>query len=467
MLHISTIRVTLYFFLSSLSLLLLKIDFLSFKSIQIILVVIYVIMFLFEFKVAKHRFFVLPPAVFMLFSFINNFISGILYLEYGIGEMPYFNGNPESIVMGTWYTLVASQVLWISFYLIPNFKIRFFKKAEIKGVSKTLIFLLVGISLLAFFIGIKLNIYGYVAAHEKVKFLSYMRVAVSLGLLAIIFLAVYHYDYSNSRKVLYGLIVLYFFVGVAFGSKSTSVLPVFLLIISLYMTKRKIKIYHLLIGILSIVLAYKIIEPFRTYYHSKGVYYNVEKISEFSQLFIDSYKYSSDTANTNFGISFVERQSYVVPLAMTIQYADSNDYYASEEWKNLALSPFYAIIPRFLWESKPLANFGSWASVNIFSLAETTNIGITPQGYAYLVARFAGIIIFFALAGTIQKIMFNAFYLNPCYISFYIFMYLDIGYPSVVPWTFVAGTIKSVVFLLPIIIVLVYTKMGRSSPIQA
>ena len=137
-----------------------------------------------------------------------------------------------------------------------------------------------------------------------------------------------------------------------------------------------------------------------------------------------------------------------------------------EEWEHLLFSPLYAIIPRVIWPSKPLANFGSWASVHIYGSGEENSIGITPQAYSYLVARFFGIIFFFFMFGLVQKVMFNLFYLNASYIPFYILMYFEIGYPSVVPWAYISGTIKLVITVLPVIWVLECTSVGKTKTLE-
>jgi len=433
---------------------------LGYANIQLLLTALFIIGFIYEFNVATHRFFVLPPAVFTLYCFIYNMAPGVLHFSFGFKDTALIVGD-EAVVRGTWYTLVAVHILWMVFYLIPDFRMKVFHNAEIKRVPILFIFTLIGISVSAFIIGIRLGVYGYYADQDNVNYVSYIRFAVNLGWLAIIILTVYDYENLQRRMLLYFLIGCYFVIGLAFGSKSTAVVPIVVLIISLYFTKRVIKMRYWLTMFLSISLAYMVVEPFRSYYGPMGQSYNTRDVSEVALMYSDAYQYSEGN-ETNYGLAFIDRLNYAVPLAKTIEYADDTNYYASDEWEHLALSPLYAIIPRFLWESKPLANFGVWASVNIFGFENTTSTGITPQGYAYLVLRFAGIVIFFALSGVIQRLMFNFLYLNGSFIPFYIFMYLEIGYPSVVPWTYVAGTIQSIIFLSPLIMFLVYVNRKRA-----
>ena len=440
-------RVCLYVFIGGFGYLCLLVDAIYYTYVQYVYLSFYIVIFIFEYKCSYYRFLILPPAVYMLYSFVNIVIGGILYAKYGIGGISYFNGDLESIVRGTWYTLVASEILWISFYFLPDARIKYFKNLELKDVSKPTIFVFIFISLASILIGIKLGIYGYVSENEHENIVSYMRFASYLGWLAIIYLAVYNYDDEKSRFLLYGLIILYLIVGVAFGSKSTTVLPFFFLVVSLYVTSRKIKLQYILIGLLFVIIAYAIVEPFRYYYGEQGVNYNVKNYGDFANLYIDSFKYTEGVEKSELPIKLIERQSYIVPLAMTIQYAENYEYFNADELKNIVLSPLYAIVPRFIWESKPLGNFGKWASVNIVGSPETNSVGITPQGYAFLVGRFPGIVIYFLLAGIVQKILFNLFYLNRSCIPFYVLFYFEIGNPADVPWIYLSGSIKNIIYM--------------------
>ena len=461
-------RILLYLILDGLSYVFLSHNFYSPETTSLLFIVAFFIGFAFEMVVSKHRFLVLPPAVFSIYTGINNIISAWVFLVYDVGEWLYFDGDPVLTLRASWYSLVAVHVIWVAFYLIPDFKVNFFNKPKIVGVSNALTYSFVGISLLAFVIGIKMGVYGYVRETDAHDFSTYLRFAVNIGLLAIVFLTVYNYDDPKKRKIIYALLVLYFIVGLGFGSKTTAVAPMLLVCISLYMTKRKIKKQFLLAIIGGIFISYLIIEPFRKYYNLMGDQYNVKNISEYYNLYVDAFSIAEEVqgedVQSKFLLDFFARQSYVAPMGMTIKYADENNYRVEDEWKHIALSPLYAIVPRFLWSGKPLADFGHWASYHIYQSSEENSIGITPVGYAYLSARMTGIILFFIIFGLVQKVIFNVLYLNASYIPFYILFFLEIAYPGEVPWTFISGCIKLVVMVLPIIALLVYTKMGKLAP---
>ena len=104
-------------------------------------------------------------------------------------------------------------------------------------------------------------------------------------------------------------------------------------------------------------------------------------------------------------------------------YDPITGYFRDEEWLHLLKSPLYGLIPRFIWETKPLADFGIWVSVNIFDLPATTHTGILPMAYSYLVYRLPGIIIFFTLYALIQRAAFNLFFISRGFLPIYIYFY--------------------------------------------
>lgn len=459
---VQSTRILLYLVLSGLGFLLLQLEEIGYLGIQIGLTVLYLVGGAFEARVARHRFLLLPAAFFMTYSLINNMVAGIWYFATNQQAMAQFSVADASIVRGTWYTLVAVQVLWIGFHALPDRPLTFLGRPEIRNVPQGLVLTLVGISLASFVIAIRLNMYGYVADQMGVEYMTFLRFGVNLGIFAIMLLAIYG-DKVWHRQLLHVLLVVYFVVGLLFGSKSTAVIPFVLLIVSLYAVNRKIAKGYLLAAVLGLVAAYAVVEPFRIYYDTTKAQMDAPRsVEDLAGLYLAAQEVS-DQGIADYGEAFLQRMSYVVPLAKAMEFADFYSYYEVEEWGRLALSPLYGIIPRFLWGSKPLANFGAWASVEIFGLAETTSTGITPQGYAYLVARLPGVLLFFLLYGAIQRLLFNLLCLNRSFLPLFLLVYFDIGYP-VSPWTFVAGTLQSLILMSPLFLAMTWIGRTRTPP---
>jgi len=401
---------------------------------------------LYEIKAAKHRFFVLPPAYFSLYMLLSLFLPGIHYYYFDAKAGAQFMVSDYYVNLGAWYTLVAVQVLWIAFYALPAVSYRSFSKFEINSVPIWLIHLFVIISVASFFIGLSTGTFGYVANPENVGMLGFVRLGINFGLLAIILLTIYHTHLTWSRRYLYAVIAINMAIGLAFGSKSTVVSPIIIYILSLYMSGRQIGKASLVSTVVAIALAYTLVEPFRIYYDLFASGRQLS-ISELIEAFVSAREYiKGDEAN--YIVAFLDRMNYLTVLGRTIEYADLNNYYRSEEWGHLLLSPLYGVVPRFIWESKPLADFGLWTSVNIFDLPATTHTGITPQGYSYLVMRLPGVILLFTLYGLIQKTTFNMFFLNGRLIPVYLYFYYIVIFPSYPTWTAISSFVQTLVLTI-------------------
>lgn len=411
--------------------------------------VLFLIGAIFEARVATHRLLVLPPAVFMAYSFLNNMVGGLWYFATNQKAVAQFAVEDASILRGSWYTLVAVQVLWLGFHALPERRVAVPGAAQPGRIPLLLIQGLVGISLFAFVTAVQMNAFGYAADPTKVTYLSYLRFGINLGWLAIILIAVYEYEDPGRRRLLHLLLAGYFLMGLLYGSKSMAVMPVLLTIVALYASGRKVGRKYVIVAAIGISLAYAVIEPFRVYFETAGAGQETKTVKELAGMYVAAQDVAQDMEGSHTA-AFLERMSYAIPLAKTLEFADGTGYHHTEEWRLLAFSPLYGVIPRLVWPSKPEAKFGAWASVHIFGLEDTTHTGITPQGYAYLVARLPGVILFFLLFGLIQRMVFNLLYLNRAFLPFFLLVFFDVGYP-VSPWTFVAGNLQSLLLMSPLL----------------
>ncbi|MCX6183266.1 MAG: hypothetical protein NT150_15240 [Bacteroidetes bacterium] len=448
------LRIGLYLLLNIAGYIVWSQHLLSPLGVEILYVVLFSASMIFEFRVKEDRFFALPPAFFSLYAYIQIIWSGYFFMEYGLGEWIYFDGDPDIVNRTSIYTYLATCVLWISFYLFPGFKVDLFKKINFVGVSRNVVFGMVALSLISLIVGIELGVYGYQAKEDGSAVIFYIRYFVDLGWLAIIFILIYYYDDKRYRRLMYMLVIIYFFAGIAFGSKSTAVAPILLFAVGLYMTGRKIKLAFIIGAALTVVVAFTVIEPFRMYYQFIGDKYDTSNPADLVRMYREAYLLSQqleDDEKADMALMLASRQNNIAALGLTLQYAEKYNYYATDEYKHLLLSPLYAFVPRFIWSSKPLADIGHWASVNIYGGSDENSIGITPQGYAYLIGREWGIIFIFFIYGMMQRLIFSTFYANKKFLPLYILMYFSVGYPSELPWANVAGTLKQAVVLLPAI----------------
>ena len=413
----------------------------------LIIVLCLILLTWFEYKNCDTGFLCLPPAFYTLNMTVLIFSSGVFYFVFEQSGTTQFYVEDEFIVLSVWYTLASVQILWIGFYSLPARPYTTFSKLGFSSVPMWLINFFLLLSLVSFLVGVSTGTYGYTANQDNVKLVGLVRYGVMSGLLSIIFLAIFHYEDPKKRRYLYLVVGFNAALGVFFGSKSAVVQPLIILMLTNYMCGRAVKLSTVFIFALAVAGSFLIIEPFRVLYDLTGGDIN------FNQL-LSMFVVAQDVTaglELDYIESFFRRVSYVTAVGKTIEFSDVTGYYRSQEWKDLLLSPLYGAIPRLIWESKPLADFGLWASVNIFDLPPTTHTGILPVGYAYLVFRFPGIVIFFLLYGIIQRIGFNMFFVSRNLIPVFIFFYLFVLYPSYPVWTSVSSFVKMLVVACPLL----------------
>ena len=63
--------------------------------------------------------------------------------------------------------------------------------------------------------------------------------------------------------------------------------------------------------------------------------------------------------------------------------------------ENILSSPAYAVIPRFLWPSKPYGDVGAWFNRVVFGGSIYSATGMSPIGYLYLAGGAAVVVVGF------------------------------------------------------------------------
>lgn len=418
-----------------------------------------------EFKASKSTFFALPPAYFSLFMFLKIFLSALIFYLFDRKNITQFLVEDKYIVWAVWYTLLAIQVLWITFYSFPSKPIKTFNKLGFISMPIWTVHVSVIIYIIALLVGVQTGHFGYISRAENINYESYIRYGLSFGLLSIIIGTIYHFNSPGARKYLYLLIAINMCTGILSGSKTNVVNPLLIFAFTNYICGRKMGIGVIILFVFGIVLGFSLIEPFRIYYELINRI-DVVTIPKLITLFITATEYQYRGEGANYISAFIERFNYITVLGRSIEFADTSGYYVEGEWEHLLKSPLYGVVPRFLWESKPLANFGLWASVNIFDLNATTHTGITPQGYSYLVLRTPGVILFFIMYGIIQRIGYNMFYLNKKLLPVFIYFYFYVLYPSYPTWTAISTYIQASIVIITLLLGLKFINQSPQKRLQ-
>ena len=355
-------------------------------------------------------FLLLPPTIYSLYVFLKIGIGGLLTF-FEIGNWIYYQFNPETFITSDFISVLSVVFIFIG-YNAFSFRLINTKTRTAKLPSKRRAYILSVVPILSVIYGLSSGTYGLLGdSSSEGLFIQIIKTGSELGSFIIIYLVYYFYDRPNEKKIVYIFLAFFFILGLAYGHKSTAVIVVLNFFIVLYFKERKVDKSVALILIGAIFLAYAIIQPLRIYAEAsaslKGTSLTISDLYNiFDEAINTNTSYSSDDASFIF-TSFMVRSNYMEPLCMAIENKKSSftETHVKGGWGHIALSPIYAVVPRFIWKNKPLADIGRHFSYEIYGSTFLNSIGFTPQGYFYLLNGFFGVVFGFLLIGSFMRVI--------------------------------------------------------------
>lgn len=401
----------------------------------------------FEYLRSNHTFIFYPPTLFCVYMLFNIFIAGIAYFNLGLDVGTQFVVAEYYLLYGMWITFLSVVVIWISFYFFSDRPLKIPKGLRITSIPSSVAITLLGISVFISLLAISQGAFGYVVDQNSVAFASLINFSGRLSYLSIIILALYHFE--QKKKLIYWVIGITVIFGIISASKTNVVYPMVVFIIARFIAGEKIRASWLFMFISLIFIAYALVEPFRIYYELIGQYEDKSIYTLIMQFFeaANNEAVQAKVVEIDFLSKFINRLSYLTVLGKTIEFTSINGLQNFNDFYHLAMSPLYGAVPRIIWEGKPLADFGLWASENIFNLRSITHTGITSQGYSYLIFGVPGVILFSCLYGSIHRFIFNAFFLNRGMTLVFLYFYLFVSLPSYPTWTATAGLVQNLILV--------------------
>jgi len=419
-------------------------------------------------------FLLLPPTIYSLFVFLKIGLGGLLTL-FEIGNWQYYQFNPETFITSDFISVLSVIFIFIGYnafsFRLINTKTRTVKlpkkRRTAKFPSKRRAYILSMVPILSVIYGLSTGTYGFLGdASSEGSFIQIIKTGSELGSFIIIYLVYYFYDRPIEKKIVYMFLAFFFILGLAYGHKSTAVIVVLNFLIVLYFKERKIDKSVSLILIGAIFLAYAIIQPLRIYAESsaslKGTSLSISDLYNiFNEALNTNSSYSTDDASFIF-TSFMVRSNYMEPLSMAIENKKSSftETHVKGGWGHIALSPIYAVVPRFIWKNKPIADIGRHFSYEIYGSTFLNSIGFTPQGYFYLLNGFFGVVFGFLLIGSFMRVItwFLVERLREPII--YLYLLVEFSGPTDLIWSYFSGIMQSIIFLL-IVMFFMYKRSGR------
>ncbi len=392
-----------------------------------ILLILYFYIELSHLAITQHKlFWINPIALASIFTFLIPFgITNILYfLPESELEIILFDSD-VTLWMNKLMMLVilGGVAMWIGYNSFIAKKLgQITKQILIKrrwirdsnNINMPMIYILILISLLAKLIAINSNSLGYQVDLDKQAeandYAMYLTILQSLSSLVLLLVAMKCFSIDSAHSNYESTLLLILFYNVAFGflsgMKGSVIMPFIVVGLGYYSQKNKFPIWLFPVVLISIVFAYKVIEPYR-----EAVQYNSKSsnsVNEIASTMLENTNKSDSKAAVNY-LAVLTRQHLTHDAAYGIEYAEyetlSED--SPKFLTNIILAPLHALIPRFLWKDKPTDNLGLWYTNEVIGKAFQSSTAMSPFTYLNFAGGPLAVILGFLVIGIIHRTFFD------------------------------------------------------------
>lgn len=322
-----------------------------------------------------------------------------------LGAISMWTGYGSGMGRGMGRMLKRNRVLrkWIS----PSFRI-----------SKSALYAFLAISLLARLLTIKLGVYGYSSTYDLLiagaAYREYLSMAESFGKLALVGVAMQCFASPRSaledRGLLWLVLGYEVFFGFILGFKSAVVMPIVIIGIVYYGLRNRFPQWLIPAIVVGIIAAYAVIEPFRDARNRDAGFEGTSLGNIVTTMTsVGSSKTDDGRERPHMGVSFLARSNLTYIASLGIEYAASNELPADSPQflGNIILAPVHAVIPRFIWSSKPLETLGLWYTKEVVGQDYYSSTAMSPFTYLNFAGGPLAVILGFLMVGVIQRGFFD------------------------------------------------------------
>lgn len=315
-----------------------------------------------------------------------------------------------AMFLGYWSPLAARLSRPVA---VTNFQRRFLPSTDVLKfwALPVLVAVAIGIRLYA----IRLGIYGYGSSYQTLTgsaaYSQYFALAGSLGKLALVIAALQYYALRakpHDTGWLLGIIVVEVAFGFMSGFKSAVAMPFVIVGLCYYFHTGKFPKNWLIFTVIVIFIAYVVIEPFRI--ERQKTVGELSSVTAIFDTLMQSLSGSSsapiDHESKSTILSIASRMNLSYIGSFGIEYADTNSELPKGSpafLEDIFLAPAHAVVPRFLWESKPLATLGLWYNQVVMGMSHFSSTAMGPFAYLYFAGGYLAVAIAFFIIGILQR----------------------------------------------------------------
>ena len=285
-------------------------------------------------------------------------------------------------------------------------------------VNKPVLYACLSISLIARLLAIKLGVYGYSSNYDQLiagaAYTQYLTMAQSLGQLALVGVAMQCFASPRSalsdRQLLWLVLGYEVVFGFLSGFKSQVVMPFIVVGIVYYSQRNRFPRWLIPAVVVGVMAAYAVIEPFRAARNVDAGVVDTNLGSIVATMTgAGGMNVDDDRERASTGLSFLARSNLTYVASLGIEYAANNELPADSPkfLGDILLAPAHALIPRLLWDSKPLQNIGLWYTNEVMGLDIFSSSAMSPFTYLNFAGGPLAVILGFLMVGILQRGLFD------------------------------------------------------------
>ena len=266
---------------------------------------------------------------------------------------------------------------------------------------------------------INLGLFGYASAYnnsvESDSYMQYLGLASSLGSLLLLCVSLQNFSVKRpsilNQKVLFLLLAYEILFGLLSGMKSAVVMP--LLIVGIVYYSQRNRFPRLLIPavLAGLTVAYAVITPFRAVISANEGFSGRDIGSLVTQMISATNADSGGNEDRHStSLEFLSRNNLTYVGSLGIRYSNLHSILPEGSpafLENIFLAPAHALIPRFLWKSKPLENIGQWYTYQVMGLNMISSTAMSPFTYLNFAGGPLAVILGFLVVGVVQRGLFD------------------------------------------------------------
>ena len=279
---------------------------------------------------------------------------------------------------------------------------------------------LLAVAVAARLFAMRQGLYGYGGDYSAERlavtagYSQYLSMAGSLGKLALLLAGLRYFAPGVGQPVVRWFWIALgteIFFGLLSGMKSAVGMPIVIAGICQYLRQGVIPKQWILLTVFSISVAYAVIEPFRAVRNQRGgsltsVSDTISALQEGARGDSTAVRQRDESESTLLTVAARSNLSYIG--AFGLEYADTHKTLpigSPDFLGDLFIAPLHALVPRFIWDSKPLGNLGLWYNQVIMGMSHFSSTAMGPFAYLYFAGGHLAVAVAFYLIGAVQRVL--------------------------------------------------------------